>query len=148
MTTGAGGAARGDPISCTPGQSIVDVAKLMTTHDIGVIPVVESEETRRAIGCITDRDLVARVVAAGRNPAHVRVEQAMSTDLVSCGPDDDVDQVKALMRQHQIRRVLVLDEHRSLIGVVGIADLARAMNELEVGEAVRDISAPTEEPRT
>jgi len=120
----------------------------MIDHHIGVIPVVESEATRRAIGCITDRDLVARVVAAGRNPAHVRVEQAMSTDLVSCGPDDDVDHVKALMRQHQIRRVLVLDEHRSLVGVVGIADLARAMNELEVGEAVRDISAPTDEART
>jgi CBS domain-containing protein len=137
-----------DPIACTPHESLVDVARRMVEHHIGLLPVVESDSTRRAIGCITDRDIVARVVAAGRNPAHVRVGQAMSTDLVSCGVDDDIDHVKALMQHHQVRRVLVLDEERRLIGMVGIADLARAMNELEVGETVRDISAPTEEART
>jgi CBS-domain-containing membrane protein len=52
------------------------------------------------------------------------------------------------MQQHQVRRVLVLDEDRCLVGMVAVADLARAMNEFEVGEAVRDISSPTEEPRT
>lgn len=137
-----------DPVFVTPDDSLVDAARLMVERNIGFLPVCESRDTRRAIGCLTDRDIVARAVAQGKNPADTRVRHAMSRDLVTVTPDDDLDRAKLQMREHQVRRVLVCEADGTLAGVVAFADLARAVNDLDVGETIGRISQPTETPRT
>ena len=92
----------------------------------------------------TDRDIVVRVVAEGRDPNVVAsLSEVMTHDLCTCSPSDDVDDVRKMMEQRQIRRVLVTDEHGSLVGIVAIADLATSLdNKTKVGETLEQISEP------
>ena len=129
------------PECCTPDDSIIEVAHVMEARDVGIVPIVESLETRRVVGVITDRDVVLRVVAAGRDPNEVvSVRDVMSPEIVSCSPDADVLHVEELMKQHQIRRVLVVDDNGSVVGVVSMADVARHSNETQLGDTEKAIT--------
>ena len=137
-----------DPEFCTPDDSLIEAARLMAEHDFGIVPIVESVETRKAIGCITDRDIVVRVVAEGKDPNTVTsLREVMTPELCTCSPNDDVDDVRHLMEQRQLRRILVTDEHGSLVGVVSTADLAGSIDKAKVGETLEQISEPTQPPR-
>jgi CBS domain-containing protein len=134
-----------DPEFCTPDDSVVDAARVMAEHDIGIVPICESIETRRLAGCITDRDIVVRVVAEGKDANVVSsLRQIMTHQLATCSPDDDIDDVIQLMEQRQVRRVLVTDEHGSLVGVVATADLASHLDRKKVGEVLEEISEPAQ----
>lgn len=129
------------PETVAPGTTIGDVAVLMRDLDVGVIPVVRNEEL---LGVITDRDITIRVTAAGLNPLDVTVQDFMSPNPISVSPDDDIEQVRELMAQHQIRRVLVTDGN-NLVGIVSLGDVAtkdRAEDEA-TGSVLEDISEPT-----
>jgi CBS domain-containing protein len=129
------------PECCTPDDSVVEVARIMETRNVGIVPIVESQDTRRVLGLLTDRDLVLRVLAPGRNPNEmVNVGPFMTTEIVSCSPDADVVHVEALMKQHQIRRVLVVDEHGAVVGIVSMADLARHVDETRLGDTEKSIT--------
>jgi CBS domain-containing protein len=131
------------PDCCTPDDGIVEVARIMESRDVGIVPVVESQETRRAVGVITDRDIILRVVAPGRDPNQIiSVREVMSTELVCCAPDEDVLVVEARMKEHQVRRVLVCDKDGCVVGIVATADLARKSDEAKLGDTVRAISEP------
>ena len=135
------------PVFCGPDDSVFGVAKLMKQHGVGMIPICESVDTRKVIGCLTDRDIVIRVVAEDKDPRDVHdLTQVMSRDLVTCSPDDEVEHVQHLMEEHQVRRILAIDERGSLVGVVALADLARTINEMDVGETVEAISQPAATP--
>src|SRR6185369_16538160 len=87
-----------DPEMCTPDDSVIDVARIMAEHDIGFVPICESVETRRLVGCITDRDIVVRVVAEGKDPNVVSsLRTVMTHQLATCSPEDDVDDVIQMM---------------------------------------------------
>jgi CBS domain-containing protein len=131
-----------NPEFCTPDDSIVDAARIMARRDVGIVPIVESMETRRAIGCITDRDIVVRVIAVGKDPNLISLRDVMTHDLITCSPDDDVDEVRQLMEQRQVRRVIAIDEYASLAGVVALADLAREVEREKVGATMESISQP------
>jgi len=138
-----------NPEFVTPDDGVIDVARIMERENVGVVPVVESRDTRKAIGVITDRDIVVRVVSQGRDPHSItNLRDVMTQELVTCSPNDDVDAAKRLMTEHQLRRILVVDEHGSLTGVVAQADLARELPKEKVGETVQAISEETPEPRT
>jgi CBS domain-containing protein len=133
-----------DPEFCTPDDSVIDAARIMARQDVGIVPICESVETRKAIGCITDRDIVVRVVAEGKDPNVVNsLREVMTYELATCSPNDFVDDVLALMEQRQVRRVLVTDEHGSLVGIVATADLAQSLEKGKVGETIQEISEPT-----
>jgi CBS domain-containing protein len=137
-----------DPEFCTADDSVIDAARIMAEHDIGMVPICESVETRKAIGCVTDRDIVVRVVAEGKDPNVVNsLREVMTHQLVTCSPADDVDEVLLLMEQRQVRRVLVTDEHGSLIGVVATADLASSIEKDKVGQVLEEISEPAQPER-
>jgi CBS domain-containing protein len=137
-----------DPEFCTPDDSVIDAARLMAQHDVGMVPICESVETRKAIGCITDRDIVVRVVAEGKDPNVVNsLRDVMTHELATCSPNDDVDEVMQMMQQRQVRRILVTDEHGSLVGVVATADLTTAVNREKVGETMEEISEPAQPER-
>jgi CBS domain-containing protein len=129
------------PTFCTTQDPVFEAAKIMAQRDVGVVPICESMDTRRLIGCLTDRDIVVRVVAEGRNPS-VPVVDVMTTHLFTVRPEDPIAHARELMEENQIRRLLVVDEYGSLMGVVSTADLARAVAEVEVGETLEAISQP------
>ena len=113
----------------------------MQEHDVGVVPIVESQDTRRILGLVTDRDIVVRVVAEGRDPNEIiSVREVMTNEVVSLGPDADVLHAEELMKEHQIRRVLVVDDTGCLVGIVSMADLARATDETQLGDTEKAIT--------
>ena len=113
-----------------------EAAKLMKESHAGMIPVVEDG---RLLGAVTDRDIVLRVVAEGKDPAATTAGAIATTDLITITPDQDLDEAMELMGRHQIRRLPVVEEGR-LIGVVAQADVAREGDEREVGQTVDQIS--------
>lgn len=131
-----------DPACCTPEDGVIECAKMMAREDVGVIPVVESRDTRRLVGVVTDRDLAMEVIAEGKNPETCTVGDCMSDELVVCRPHDDLDEALGLMQEHQIRRVMVVDEDFSVVGVVAQADIAKAAGAREVKQTVEEISRP------
>jgi CBS domain-containing protein len=132
-----------DPECCTPEDSVVEAARIMERMDVGIVPVIESRDTRKAFGCVTDRDIVTRVVAQGKDPnVVVSLRQVMTPQIVTCSPNDDVETVAQLMREHRVRRVLVVDEHGALVGIVATADLARHLEGGEIAATLHDICQP------
>ena len=138
-----------DPASCTPDTTVGDVATLMRDNDCGSIPVVENTTTGRLVGTVTDRDLAIRVLAAGKGP-DVPVREAMTPDPVTCVPEDEVEDLRQVMIEQQVRRVPVVDTDGKLVGIVAQADIARedgAATDREVGRIVEAISEPRSDLR-
>lgn len=112
-----------NPECVTERDSIRNVAKLMLDNDAGSIPVVE-ENGRKVIGIITDRDIVVRLVAAGRDMDSARVSEAMTRGAKTVRQDQSVDSVYDIMSREQIRRVPVVDHNDEIVGIVAVKDLA------------------------
>ena len=135
-----------DPACCTPGTTLDQVARMMVQNDCGEIPVIDLND--RPIGVVTDRDIVCRVVADGKNPMAHTVETCMTQPVVTVRADDTLDDVVATMEKHQIRRVPVVDERGCCSGIIAQADLASVEPLAEVGELVREVSRhPARSPR-
>lgn len=132
-----------DPACCTPDTSLQEVARMMRECDCGAIPVVENNESRRAIGIVTDRDITVRVLAEGRNPMEMRARDCMTRPVASVRADSTLGQLLTLMEDAQIRRVLVVDEGERLVGIVAQADVALAAPRRQAGEVVREVSEPS-----
>jgi CBS domain-containing protein len=130
-----------DPARCTPTTTLDDVAKLMTLNDCGEIPIVDASD--QIVGVVTDRDIVCRVVAAGKNPMAYTAETCMSDPVVTVRTDMHFDEVVATMERHQIRRVPVVDEGGSLVGIISQADVSWAGPRREVAKLVREVSRDT-----
>lgn len=125
----------------SPNDTLREVAERMRTLNVGPIPVCEGD---KLIGIITDRDIVVRAVAQGLDPHTTRVSQAM-TDQVECiSANEELEVAAAKMREEQIRRILVVDENRKLLGIVSLGDIAMAMHEHETGETLEAISEPAQ----
>jgi CBS domain-containing protein len=110
------------PRTVKVGDSVVDAAKLMKGEETGIAPIVDDG---RLVGVITDHDITIRVVAEGRDPAETRVEDVASRDLVTIDPDQDLDDALALMAHHDVRRLPVIEEDGTLVGMVAHADVLR-----------------------
>jgi CBS domain-containing protein len=128
-----------NPRTVSPEQSVVEAARIMRDEDVGSLPVVEDD---RLVAVVTDRDIVVRVIAEGRDPSSTSVGQIESRDVVAVTPDQDLDQALAEMARHQVRRLPVVEGDR-LVGVVAQADVARKADEEKTGEVVEQISEPT-----
>ncbi|MFH8798547.1 CBS domain-containing protein [Streptomyces sp. NPDC017936] len=122
------------PVTVEPQASVQDVAKIMRDEDIGAVLVTDDERLR---GLVSDRDLVVRTLAEGEDPERTTVAGACSDDLVTVGPDDELDLVIRVMREHAVRRVPVVEEGRP-VGIVSLGDLAI---ERDPDSALGDISA-------
>ena len=135
-----------NPATVTPDTPVSDAARIMKEEDIGIVPVVErvgGAETRgRLVGVITDRDIAIRHVAEGRS-SDAPVRDIMSGGVRTCTLDDSVDDVMRLMGSEQVRRVPVVDDRGSLVGVISQADLARnPVEPTKVERTVEQISQP------
>lgn len=133
-----------NPASVTPGATIREAAQLMQREDAGIIPVVDDQGNKRLVGVVTDRDIAIRVVAEGRDGG-TRVSEVMSTNrLKTCQPDDDVDDAMTAMANEQVRRIPIVDDRGSLIGIVAQADIVRKTRDIDrSAHTVQQISEPT-----
>lgn len=129
-----------NPACCTSDTKLADVAKLMTEHDCGEIPVVNNHEEKKLVGVITDRDICCRAVAQGLNPAAMNAKDCMSSPAITVGMDFPIEECMELMENKQIRRVPVVDDRGCCCGMVSIADIARKTEEWTTGSIVKIIS--------
>jgi CBS domain-containing protein len=116
---------------------IIEAARLMKSEDVGSVPVLEGE---RLVGMVTDRDIVLRVVAEGKDPQASTVGEVASKDLVTVDPQQDLDEALRLMAQHQVRRLPVVEEDGRLVGILAQADIAVAGQDAKTGQVVEEIS--------
>jgi CBS domain-containing protein len=137
-----------DPTCCVSSDTAQRAASIMRDEDAGVVPVIENEQSRKIVGVVTDRDLCMNIVAEGRDPRTTQVHECMTTTVVSCSPQDSVEKATDLMRENQIRRIVVVDEQHRLAGIVSMADIVGRANvkTAETHETLKTVSAPTAEP--
>lgn len=130
-----------EPVCCEPGDSVARVASVMKQEDIGSVPVVESQASRRLVGIVTDRDLVVKVLATGRGVEQATVKDAMTANPVSCREGDDIGHAMGLMKERQVRRMPIVDAAGRLSGIIAQADVAtRVSRDNQTGELVEKIS--------
>jgi len=108
-----------DVITMAPGDTVLDAARAMNREGIGGVPV---SDAGTLIGIFTERDMLRRVVAEQRDPARITLRDVMTTTLVTCTPDTEIEACAAIMTERRLRHLLVVDE-RGLCGMVTIGDL-------------------------
>ena len=129
-----------DPRVVTPETSAQEAASLMESEDTGVLPVVESDQSRRLIGIITDRDIALRIVGEGRTAARVR--DAMTEGARAARADDDVKSVMEMMAGDKVRRIPIVDEAGAVIGIISQADIVRDADDDRAERTIERISEP------
>jgi len=108
-------------VECVSPDATVQEARKMRNLNVGPLPICDKD---RLAGMVTDRDIVIRAVAEGKDPATTRVRDVMTPEIVWCFEDQDVSEVADLMKEKQIRRIAVLDHDKHLVGIVSLGDLA------------------------
>lgn len=134
-----------DPACCEISDSAHKAALIMRELNVGIVPIVESELSMKLVGVVTDRDLCLKIVAEGRDPKGVKLQECMTSELVTCKPDDDMQTVLQLMQQNQVRRIPVVGEDNRIEGIVATADmvLCGEFGSEDIDETMQDISEPT-----
>jgi CBS domain-containing protein len=105
-----------------PDASVYDAARQMAENDFGFLPVCDGD---RLIGTLTDRDITVRAVAGGLDPRRTAVQEVMSDGVTWCSDDEEVERTAELMKQNHLRRIIVVDRNKRLVGVVSLGDLAQ-----------------------
>ena len=135
-----------NPECVTPETSLADAARKMRDLDVGIIPVVESETSKRLRGVLTDRDIAIRAVAEGKDANATRVMEVMTTQVETCNKNDSLRDVLAVMEREQVRRVPITDREGRLVGIIAQADVATEVDspqgQRRFAETVSDISEP------
>jgi CBS domain-containing protein len=132
-----------DPVFCQAGDSAVVAARLMKKHNVGAVPVVGDLCEHKCTGIITDRDLALRVVAERRDPETTRIQEIMSSPVITCSPDDEWLKALELMERYQVKRVPVVDRSGRIVGMISEADVAlRLRDESKIAEVVKSIVQP------
>src|SRR5687768_12183954 len=124
----------GSPACCTQDTPLDQVARMMMERDCGAIPVLRDEESRLVVGIVTDRDIVCRVLAQGKNPLQCFARDCMSQPAITIRPDATVDACIELLERHMIRRVPVVDGSGCCVGIVAQADVARVATQARTAE--------------
>ena len=120
-----------------PDMPLEEAARRMKRLDVGFLPVCEQD---RLIGTITDRDIVLRVVAEGKDVKQCRAREVLTPSVFWCFEDQSADEIAEYMSKQEIRRVLILDRNKRLAGVISIGDLAKRGDESTAGETIREIA--------
>lgn len=123
-----------------PHTTLREAAEFMKALDVGPLPVCDGD---RLVGIVTDRDIAVRGIAEGQDCWEGRVRDAMSTDITYCFDDDDIAIAARQMKEKQLRRLLVLNRDKRLVGIVSLADLSVQTGDNRVsGETLKAVSQP------
>ena len=130
-----------NPVCCLPNDMVAKVAQLMKSKDIGPVPIIENEQTKKLVGIVTDRDLALKIVAEGRDAKSTKAEEVMTRKVVTCRSEDDVQKALDAMSEHQLRRIPVVDNDNRIVGIIAQADVATRVDQpAKTAEVVKDIS--------
>jgi len=130
-----------NPVCCLPGDNVSKIAELMRSKDIGPVPIIENEQSRKLVGIVTDRDLALKIVADRRDPSSTKAEEVMTHELVTCDASDDLQNALDAMSRHKLRRIPVIDGSNRIVGIIAQADVATRVDQPEKTAAiVRGIS--------
>ena len=132
------------PRVVTPETTVSDAAQLMKNDDVGSLPILDGEQLA---GMVTDRDIVVRAVAEGKDPRGMPVREVASRELVTVNADEELSRALQLMASQQVRRLPVVDDDGRLVGILAQADVAVEAKEKDVGEMVEEISKSPTGPR-
>ena len=133
-----------NPEVVRPDATVEEAARKMGELNVGALPVCDGE---RLVGMLTDRDIAVRAIAVGRGP-ETKVRDVMSPDVFYCYEDDDVKQAEKLMEEKQVRRVLVLNRDKRLVGIVSLGDLALDLKDKQkTAEVLERVSEPAKPKR-
>jgi CBS domain-containing protein len=128
-----------------PDATLQEAAQKMKSLEVGPLPVCTGE---RLVGMLTDRDITVRAAAEGRDPKVTKVHEVMTAEVVYAFEDQDVNEAARLMEEHQIRRLVILNRDKQLVGIVSLGDLALyAGDARQVGQTLERVSEPPEPPR-
>jgi CBS domain-containing protein len=130
-----------NPVCCLPNDLAIKAAELMKSGQIGSIPVIENEQTKKLVGIITDRDLTLRIVAEGLDAKSTKVNAVMTRKVVTCHAEDDLQKALDAMSEHQLRRIPVVNDNNEIIGIIAQADVATRVDQPQkTAELVKEIS--------
>ncbi len=129
-----------NPVCCVLTDTTQKVARILRDDNIGSVPVVQDQQSRKLIGMITDRDLCCAVVAEGLDPKSTSIANFVTREPVICRDGDNLDNCERAMQEHQIRRMPVVDGDGRCIGIVAQADLALKEKPEKVSKTVAEIS--------
>jgi CBS domain-containing protein len=128
-----------------PDATIQEAARQMRGLDLGPLPVCDGD---RLVGMLTDRDITVRATAEGRDPKTTKVREVMTCEVLYAFEDQGVTEAARLMEEHQIRRLVILNRDKRLVGIVSLGDVAvHTDNERLAGEVVERMSEPAEPQR-
>ena len=129
-----------DPTCCVLSDSAQTVAKILCDRNIGSMPVVANQQSRKLVGMITDRDLCCSVVAQGMDPKTTPIEKLITLAPLTCRDGENIEICERLMQEHQVRRIPIVDAEDRIIGIVSQADLALKDKPERVSKTVAEIS--------
>ena len=135
-----------DPACCVLSDSAQTVAKILCDRNIGSMPVLADQQSRKLVGMITDRDLCCSVIAQGLDPKTTNIEKLISLAPFTCRDGENIETCERLMQEHQVRRVPIVDAEDRIIGIVSQADLAlhdKADRVLKTVAAISKASQPS-----
>ena len=128
---------------CTKDTTIEDAVNMMVSMDCGAIPVVDSNESVKPIGMITDRDIVERTMAKGLNPIGKKVEECMTNNCFTIQKEATLPEALKVMEKNQIRRLTVIDNDGKCCGILSQADVALNSTDGKVAKLLRQVSKPS-----
>ena len=133
-----------NPKCCVPSDTVARAAKLMKTGDVGSVPVCDNRTGKKLIGIVTDRDLVVKVVAEGRDPNTTKIQDVMTREPFSCRGGDDIERAFESMSLFQVRRIPVVGDGGELIGIISQGDIAtRAGQPHRCADVLSNVSRPS-----
>ncbi len=127
-----------DVFSVSAGESVLDAAAIMRDRNIGFLPVLD--EDGRAVGTLTDRDIAIRLCANDLRPSELCIADVMTTDVVSCGADEELRTCEQLMKQFQKSRVIVVDDEERVVGIISLTDIATLDTQRHAARTLRQIA--------
>jgi CBS domain-containing protein len=132
-----------DPTCVSAQDTVKSAAEIMKIEDVGAVPVVDGDGSKKLVGIITDRDIVINLVAEGGDVNGMKIEQVMSRNPVTCRGDEDVVNALDRMAQHQVRRIPVVDSKDNIVGIISQADIATRVDLPEkTANVLENISQP------
>jgi CBS domain-containing protein len=129
-----------NPVCCLATDTAQHVAQIMRTQNVGSVPVVDDLQSRKLLGMITDRDLCLAIVAQGLNPTNTAIKPYLTVRAHSCREGENIEACARLMREHQVRRIPVVDGGGCVVGIVAQADLALKANSDTFHKTIREVS--------
>lgn len=128
-----------------PDSTLREAAHEMRQQDVGMLPVCDGD---RLVGTVTDRDIVVRAVAEGRDLDELDVSQVMTPEVLYCFDDQEIEDAATVMNDHQVRRLPILNRDMHLVGIVSLGDVSVRTGENQLaGETLEGVSEPSRSSR-